>query len=76
MNLLGLGGGKFSDIEKDMQAQHWIEEAEKIIEKENLALHFNSNEIKDLNNTGIHLYNSSSIDTSLYVALLSACLYL
>lgn len=49
MGLMGLGGQNFKDIEKDMETQYWIEEAEKIIEKENLGIHFNKNEVKDLN---------------------------
>ena len=48
MQLLGLGSGSFSEIEKDMEAQKWINEAQKIIDKENLGIHFNTNEVKDL----------------------------
>lgn len=49
MGLIGLGGQSFKDIEKDMETQYWIEEASKIIENENLGIHFNSSEVKDLN---------------------------
>lgn len=49
MGLMGLGGQSFKDIENDMETQYWIEQAEKIIEKENLGIHFNTNEVKDLN---------------------------
>lgn len=51
MGLLGLGGESFSDIEMDMETEHWVKEAQKIIEKENLAIHFNPNEIVDLDKT-------------------------
>ena len=51
LNMLGLGGSSFKEIEGDMEAQHWIGEAQKIIEKENLAIHFNTNETKNSENT-------------------------
>jgi len=46
MGLLGLGGESFKDIEMDMETEHWINEAQKIIDKEDLAIHFNPNEVK------------------------------
>ncbi len=50
MNLLGLGGGTFKEIESDMQAKQYINEAQKIIEKENLAITYDSSKIQINNN--------------------------
>lgn len=51
LELLGLGGGKFEDIEKDMETEYWIDQAQQIIDKEDLAIHFNTDEVKNMNNT-------------------------
>lgn len=51
MGVLGLGGESFHDIEMDMETEYWVKEAQKIIEKENLAIHFNPNEVVDLDKT-------------------------
>ena len=48
MSLLGLGGGSFHNKEVDMEADYWIGEAQKIIEQEDLAIHFNPSEVKTL----------------------------
>ena len=46
MNLLGIGGESFENKEKDIMAEHWINEAQKIIEQEDRAIHFNEEEVK------------------------------
>lgn len=48
MSLLGLGGESFHNKEVDMEADYWIGEAQKIIEQEDLAIHFNPSEVKTL----------------------------
>ena len=51
MSLLGLGGTSFKEIEGDMNAEYWIDQAQQIIDQENLAIHFNPNEVKNINDT-------------------------
>lgn len=51
MGLLGLGGESFNDIEIDMETEYWIDQAQQIIKKEDLAVHFNPSEVKNLNET-------------------------
>ena len=48
MSMLGLGGESFHNKEVDMEADYWIGEAQKIIEQEDLAIHFNPSEVKTL----------------------------
>ena len=52
MSLLGLGGTSFKEIEGDMNAEYWIDQAQQIIDQENLAIHFNPNEVKNVNQNG------------------------
>ncbi len=49
MSLLGLGGDTFENKEKDMQANYWIEQAQQIIDQEDMAIHFNPNIQKNIN---------------------------
>ena len=51
MSMLGLGGTSFKEIEGDMNAQYWIDQAQQIIDQENLAIHFNPSEVKNINQT-------------------------
>ncbi len=51
MGLLGLGGESFSDIEMDMETEYWVNQAQQIIEQEDLAIHFNPSEVKNLSET-------------------------
>lgn len=51
MSMIGLGGESFHDKEVDMEADYWIGEAQKIIEQEDMAIHFNPSEVKTLNDT-------------------------
>lgn len=51
MNMLGLGGTSFKEIEKNADAQYWIDQAQQIIDQENLAIHFNPSEVKNINQT-------------------------
>ena len=51
LGLLGLGGSTFEDVEKDMETEYWIDQAQQIIDNESLAIHFNPNEVKNINNT-------------------------
>lgn len=51
MSMIGLGGESFHDKEVDMEADYWIGEAQKIIEQEDMAIHFNPSEVKNLNDT-------------------------
>ena len=51
MSMLGLGGTSFKEIEGDMEAQYWIDQAQQIIDQENLAIHFNPSEVKNINQT-------------------------
>lgn len=50
MSLLGLGGESFEDIEKDMETEYWIDKAKNIIEQEDLAIHFNTEQTKSISN--------------------------
>ena len=51
MGLLGFGGESFNDKEVDMEADYWIDQAQQIIEQEDLAIHFNPSEVKTMDNT-------------------------
>ena len=51
MGLLGFGGESFHDKEVDMEADYWIDQAQQIIEQEDLAIHFNPSEVKTMDNT-------------------------
>lgn len=46
MSLIGLGGESFHDKELDQEADFWINEAQKIIEQENLSIQFNTKDTK------------------------------
>ena len=48
MSLIGLGGESFHDKELDQESDFWINEAQKIIEQENLSIQFN---VKNTKNT-------------------------
>lgn len=47
MNLMGLGGGNIENI-NNKEAEYWIDEAQKIIDKENLGIVYNQNELQNL----------------------------
>ena len=49
MGFLGLGGDTFENKEKDMQAEHWINEAQKIIDQEDMAVRYDPNQVKTQN---------------------------
>lgn len=49
MSMMGLGGTNFKEIERDINAQYWVDQAQQIIDQENLAIHFNPNAVKDIN---------------------------
>ena len=51
MSLLGLGGESFHDKEVGMEADYWIDQAQQIIEQEDMAIHFNPSEVKTINDT-------------------------
>ena len=51
MSMLGLGGESFHDKEVDMEADYWIDQAQQIIEQEDMAIHFNPSEVKTIDNT-------------------------
>ena len=51
MSLLGLGGTNFKEIEGDMEANYWIDQAQQIVDQEQLAIHFNPNEVQNLDQT-------------------------
>ena len=48
MGLLGFGGESFHDKEVDIEADYWIDQAQQIIEQEDLAIHFNPSESKNI----------------------------
>lgn len=48
MGLLGFGGESFHDKEVDIEADYWINQAQQIIEQEDLAIHFNPSESKNI----------------------------
>ena len=48
MQLLGLGGASFQEIEGDLNAEKWINEAKKIIEQDNMAIKFDTTQVKDI----------------------------
>lgn len=50
MNLLGLGGESFENKQKDIEANKWLNEAEKIIEQENMAIHYDPRQVQSKNN--------------------------
>ena len=49
MGLLGLGGGSFKDIEMDMETEYWLDQAQQIIDREGLAIHFDPSQVKSTN---------------------------
>ena len=51
MNMIGLGGESFHDKEIDLESDYWLDQAQQIIEQEDLAIHFNPSEVKSLNDT-------------------------
>ncbi len=51
MSMLGLGGESFHDKEVDMEADYWIDQAQQIIEQEDMAIHFNPSEVKTMEDT-------------------------
>ena len=51
MSMVGLGGESFHNKEIDMEADYWIDQAQQIIEQEDMAIHFNPSEVKTLNDT-------------------------
>ena len=59
MNLLGFGGESFEakELELSQDQEFWIKEAQKIIDKNNLAIMWDSNSILNLSGAGIY-YNT------------------
>ena len=51
MSLLGMGGESFHDKEVDIEADYWIDQAQQLIEQENMAIHFNPSEVKTIDDT-------------------------
>lgn len=49
MSLLGLGGETFKEKESDINADYWINEAKQIIDQENMAIHYDSRQVKSQN---------------------------
>lgn len=61
LSLLGLGGGNIEEIQKDAETQKWINEAEKIIKNENMAIVYDSNTQNMLNQEQNTLQKDDSI---------------
>lgn len=51
MSLLGMGGESFHDKEVDIEADYWIDQAQQLIEQEDMAIHFNPSEVKTIDDT-------------------------
>lgn len=51
MSLLGMGGESFHDKEVDIEAGYWIDQAQQLIEQEDMAIHFNPSEVKTIDDT-------------------------
>ena len=51
MSLLGIGGESFHVKEVDIEADYWIDQAQQLIEQEDMAIHFNPSEVKTIDDT-------------------------